>query len=65
MKLTLAETQTLKEMCSYGYYTFRQATCRKLLAAGLAEVVPVKGVNVRLGYRITDAGREALREAAE
>lgn len=58
--LTAAQIATLKEMSRYEYYTWRQATCRKLLALGLVEVVPQKGVKVRLGYRITKAGWNAL-----
>lgn len=60
-----AYIETLREMQRYGYYPFRQATCRKLLALGLAEVVPEDVSKVRLGYRITPAGRAALRPAAK
>lgn len=65
MKLTAAELQTLRQMRNYEYYPFRQATCRKLQAKGLCEVVQERSgkVKVRSGYRITDAGRKALSES--
>jgi hypothetical protein len=59
--LTLAEQETLREMRSYDYYAFRQATAKKLVARGYAEVVPGDENKVRPGHRITEAGRESLR----
>jgi hypothetical protein len=57
MNLTLAQTATLKEMRSYEYYVFRQATARTLTDLGLAEIVPGDEKKVRPGRRLTKAGR--------
>lgn len=59
--LNAAERSTLKEMHSYGYYVFRQATAKRLVAMGLARVDPQDIKKVRPGHRITQKGIEALR----
>lgn len=63
--LSPAELATLKEMSCYrGSYFFRQATCCKLVAKGLAE--PLGTRLKRPAHRITPAGRSALaKESGE
>ena len=57
MNLTIAQQATLKEMRSYDYYVFRQATAQTLTDMGLAEVVPGDERKKRPGRRLTKAGR--------
>jgi hypothetical protein len=62
-KLTEAQMATLREMKSYQAYFFRQATCRTLVALGLAEPCyegRSKTQVKRPPHRITDAGSAAL-----
>lgn len=66
MKLTEAQLATLREMSSYpNAYWFRQATCKQLVALGLAEPVATAASTMRKRppHRITEAGRQALKEA--
>lgn len=58
-ELTPAQLSTLREMASYRTpYWFRQATCRTLVAKGLAE--PLGERLKRPAHRITEAGRALL-----
>jgi hypothetical protein len=61
MTMTQAEYETLREMGRYDYYVFRQATAAKLEAKGWAECIDPE--KKRPGRRITQAGRDALKEA--
>ena len=65
MKLTEAQLSTLNEMTRYTVYPWRQATCKSLVALGLAEPCyewrPGKPLK-RPPHRITPAGRAALKE---
>ena len=58
-ELTSAQLSTLREMASYRTpYWFRQATCRTLVAKGLAE--PLGQRLKRPAHRATEAGRALL-----
>jgi hypothetical protein len=60
VKLTEAQLATLREMASYSTaYWFRQATCKTLVALGLAEPI---GKRKRPPHRITEAGRQTLQQ---
>lgn len=60
-ELTVAQWATLREMKSYLFgYRFRQATCRSLAELGYAQ--RMRSDVKRPPYKITDAGRAALKE---
>lgn len=60
--------ETLRELGhrdrSGALYWWRQASCKKLSAIGLAEPIMSRGSEKRRPYRLTDAGREMLRSFA-
>lgn len=64
VKLSEALRGTLREMSRYQHseYWFRQASCQKLARLGLAERLPTTW-KTRAPYRITPAGRDALKES--
>lgn len=75
MKLTKAQTDTLRELAKFDgqnrCYWWRVASCARLAALGLAETYTPPSVVERprlqaRPYRITEAGRTALKyEGAE